>query len=369
MRTLQTLGSVPDWESGKPLGESDDDEDASFTPIKTKKKRCKKRKRSSNADKKVDENGQPDPSETPVKKKKPMKMTKKEPSENMRFNSFLKNVSDCSYETHLFAGPKVSQESSKDENDKGVSEEKQGSQTAQKLSRKQWKNKMKNKRHCKNKYLQKTTGVDNAEAKEEPVSQPGDVPATQKGQKNPTSSKKRKKSKVQNGISECQDDAEESSTNTDHLQSETQTAGDCISSNKISHEVGHKEKPNKMNKKAQILAEKLRKTLKSHLADDSNGDKDEKEENDNKTVNVKGDAQQTPPDRSTALRLKMERRLEAARFRYINELLYTSTSGEAKRMFQQDPDAIGIYHRGYTAQVQHWPENPVDSIISYIRQK
>lgn len=74
-------------------------------------------------------------------------------------------------------------------------------------------------------------------------------------------------------------------------------------------------------------------------------------------------------DRSSALRSRMEKRLQSARFRFINELLYTSTSGEAKRMFTQDPDAIGVYHKGYTEQVKHWPANPVDSIISYIQRR
>lgn len=72
---------------------------------------------------------------------------------------------------------------------------------------------------------------------------------------------------------------------------------------------------------------------------------------------------------SDSLRSRMEQRLEAARFRYINELLYTTTSGEAKRMFQQDPQAASIYHRGYTAQVQRWPSNPVDAIISFIKKR
>lgn len=79
--------------------------------------------------------------------------------------------------------------------------------------------------------------------------------------------------------------------------------------------------------------------------------------------------EESPPDRSASLRSRMEQRLESARFRYINELLYTSSSGEARRMFRQDPQAFWVYHKGYTAQVQRWPDNPVDKIISFIRQK
>lgn len=44
-------------------------------------------------------------------------------------------------------------------------------------------------------------------------------------------------------------------------------------------------------------------------------------------------------------------RLESARFRLINEKLYTSTSEQAKILFQNDPHAFEIYHRGYNNQV------------------
>ncbi|XP_067841652.1 uncharacterized protein rrp8 [Heptranchias perlo] len=73
--------------------------------------------------------------------------------------------------------------------------------------------------------------------------------------------------------------------------------------------------------------------------------------------------------RSAALRSKMEERLKSARFRYINEQLYTSTSGEAQRLFTRDREAFAVYHRGFTAQLERWPENPLDRIIQYIRNR
>ncbi|XP_077579561.1 uncharacterized protein rrp8 [Stigmatopora nigra] len=73
--------------------------------------------------------------------------------------------------------------------------------------------------------------------------------------------------------------------------------------------------------------------------------------------------------RSSELRLRMQQRLDSGRFRYINELLYSTNSGAARRMFNQDPEAFHIYHRGYTAQVSRWPINPVDDIIAYIKSK
>ncbi|GAB0181120.1 ribosomal RNA-processing protein 8 [Grus japonensis] len=76
-----------------------------------------------------------------------------------------------------------------------------------------------------------------------------------------------------------------------------------------------------------------------------------------------------PSGRSAALRARMEERLLAARFRYINQQLYTSTSREAAQLFQTDPEAFEIYHRGFAQQVGRWPENPVHRIIRYLRRR
>jgi ribosomal RNA-processing protein 8 len=37
-----------------------------------------------------------------------------------------------------------------------------------------------------------------------------------------------------------------------------------------------------------------------------------------------------------------------SRFRYLNEKLYTSTSIDAQKMFQQDPQSFYAYHQGYS---------------------
>ncbi|XP_072432767.1 uncharacterized protein rrp8 isoform X1 [Chiloscyllium punctatum] len=74
-------------------------------------------------------------------------------------------------------------------------------------------------------------------------------------------------------------------------------------------------------------------------------------------------------NRSAALRNKMEERLKSARFRYINEQLYTLSSAEAVKLFSEDRDSFQVYHQGFTAQMERWPENPVDRIIQYIRNR
>uniref|UniRef100_A0A8C1VEG6 Ribosomal RNA-processing protein 8 n=1 Tax=Cyprinus carpio TaxID=7962 RepID=A0A8C1VEG6_CYPCA len=344
LRTLQTLGSVPDWGAGNVFEDSEEEKDTSTTVKTAKKKRCKKRKRASNAENEAKQQDKGDSSEPPVNKKK-------------------KTVKETN--------SKVSQESRKDKIDKGVGPqlEKNESQGDNKLSRKQWKNKMKNKRRSKNKYLSKTTGVDHAIANEEPLVQTQDVRESKKVEKHDKASKKTKKAHKKNGISSIADNARNCKEfKTDERPSTgTRIVDDSLSNNTVSLKVEEKGKPSKMMNKSQ--AEKLRRILKSQLPDDSNKASEELEEPKGTTVSLKGDEEQVAPDPSTALRTKMEKQLEAARFRYINEQLYTSTSGEAIRMFQQDPEAIAIYHKGYTAQVQHWPTNPVDSIISYICKK
>lgn len=128
------------------------------------------------------------------------------------------------------------------------------------------------------------------------------------------------------------------------------------------HQLPTKRPTPEQSRKQSVKREKLRKMLQSLETEKQESLADTKDEPPAPEENVK-------QDRSASLRSCMEQRLESARFRYINELLYSTSSGEAKHMFKQDPQAFWVYHRGYTAQVQRWPANPVDAIISDIRQK
>ena len=69
----------------------------------------------------------------------------------------------------------------------------------------------------------------------------------------------------------------------------------------------------------------------------------------------------------TALHTKMASKMEGARFRWINEQLYTTTGHEAKQMFDKDPALFEVYHTGFATQVSKWPLNPLDKIITYVK--
>lgn len=58
--------------------------------------------------------------------------------------------------------------------------------------------------------------------------------------------------------------------------------------------------------------------------------------------------------------------LESARFRYINELLYSQTGADSMQMFSANPDSYTAYHRGFQSQVAKWPINPLDLIIENV---
>ncbi|KAI5284501.1 25S rRNA (adenine645-N1)-methyltransferase [Ascosphaera atra] len=66
----------------------------------------------------------------------------------------------------------------------------------------------------------------------------------------------------------------------------------------------------------------------------------------------------------------MRNKLLAARFRYLNETLYTTPSTEAYKLFSENPEFFNEYHAGFTRQVQElWPANPVDFYIRIINAR
>lgn len=70
----------------------------------------------------------------------------------------------------------------------------------------------------------------------------------------------------------------------------------------------------------------------------------------------------------TPLQAKMRSKLTSARFRHLNETLYTTTSSSAMDLFTTSPDLFAEYHAGFSQQVKDsWPQNPVDQYIKNIR--
>ncbi|MCJ1277341.1 25S rRNA (adenine645-N1)-methyltransferase [Puttea exsequens] len=71
----------------------------------------------------------------------------------------------------------------------------------------------------------------------------------------------------------------------------------------------------------------------------------------------------------TPLQQRMAAKLTSARFRHLNQTLYTSPSTEAMRLFTESPQAYVSYHAGFRAQVEAWPQNPVDEFIEDVKSR
>lgn len=67
-------------------------------------------------------------------------------------------------------------------------------------------------------------------------------------------------------------------------------------------------------------------------------------------------------------RSKMLDKMEGARFRWLNEQLYSMPSDKAMDLFDHDPQLYVVYHTGFRTQVTKWPCNPLERVISYVKQ-
>ncbi|KAI2483541.1 Ribosomal RNA-processing protein 8 [Pyrenophora tritici-repentis] len=72
------------------------------------------------------------------------------------------------------------------------------------------------------------------------------------------------------------------------------------------------------------------------------------------------------PKGLTPLQRSMRSKLASARFRHLNEALYTKPSADSASLFKEDPSMFEDYHRGFAQQVEVWPSNPVDSYVNSI---
>ncbi|XP_014909179.1 ribosomal RNA-processing protein 8 [Poecilia latipinna] len=357
LRTLETLGSTPDWRSGD--HEQDSSSETEVPPSTSKQKKRKKRRK--HREQSEETQGGGDDCQT-VKEEKPQLKKKRE----------NKPVSKAprmpSGETEVEKVPEPSQES--------VNKQ----QGPERLSRQQWRNKRKNKKRYKNKFRQNkpeddangAPTADNREPAEDVKKDPHNVNGEDISQ---TAIRKQRKEKVKRKNMEREADGCSAARGENQLEVEKLKSASEGSAEGLKHGAGevqvastNRQKP-ELSKEWSLKRQKLQKILlrQERVSTESPAERTEMEAVvPEAAVPEAGAAEQS---RSDSLRSRMEQRLEAARFRYINERLYSTASGEARRMFQQDPEAFWVYHRGYTAQVQRWPANPLDAIIAYIHKR
>ena len=71
----------------------------------------------------------------------------------------------------------------------------------------------------------------------------------------------------------------------------------------------------------------------------------------------------------TPLQSTMRQKLISARFRHLNETLYTTPSASSMSLFAENPTFFSEYHEGFQRQVSAWPENPVEGFIRWLKER
>jgi len=67
------------------------------------------------------------------------------------------------------------------------------------------------------------------------------------------------------------------------------------------------------------------------------------------------------------LQKKLQQQMMGARFRWLNEQLYTKSGKESFKMFKENPNLYEVYHDGFRSQVESWSINPVEFFIEELK--
>ena len=71
--------------------------------------------------------------------------------------------------------------------------------------------------------------------------------------------------------------------------------------------------------------------------------------------------------KSSSLLARLQTKAKGAKFRWINEQLYTHSGEESLQMIKNDESLFDIYHQGFREQVTRWPMVPVDLFIRVLK--
>ncbi|KAI9316117.1 methyltransferase-domain-containing protein [Dichotomocladium elegans] len=129
----------------------------------------------------------------------------------------------------------------------------------------------------------------------------------------------------------------------------------------------------KENKRKEATKKGLKKRLQKMLKEKSSS-APQPEDSHTRAISDKKDEQHTSiqrkspttPTKLTPLQQKMREKLTGARFRWLNEQLYTAPGDVSFKLFQEKPELFDEYHSGFRHQVESWPENPVDIFVSQL---
>lgn len=209
-----------------------------------------------------------------------------------------------------------------------------------------------------------------------PTSGANNVPVSkEQGKKDGKQDKKDKKAKdnkVKEAGKDVKGEGEGSKPKNKKQRRESEGAGSVKAEGKAEEKVVA-EKPEESKKGAKGKAGELTKNKK----DNKNGKKQQKhQDSEPAAVEITAPvptlpttvAPPLPPANAklTPLQAKMREKLVGARFRHLNQTLYTTPSQHSLKLIEDDPQIFAEYHAGFRQQVRDWPENPVDTFVALV---
>ncbi|XP_044141517.1 ribosomal RNA-processing protein 8 [Bufo gargarizans] len=253
-------------------------------------------------------------------------------------------------------------------------EEEHPSQSEERLSRRQWRNKLKNKKKSRNKF-KVDSGISGQRAAEKrdtardegagATAAPGEAPRNRRDRRKLKSQKSQGK---QNG-NVLVDRAEQTQPPPGSSAWKQPKAEHLRAAEPRTSAYGEGDRVTPQERARLRKLKKVMQCQAGSKATEIAGEEDPQKAFKEAEQPPEADNSDARQDRSAELRSRMEQRLKSARFRYINQQLYTSDSQDALNLFQQDPDAFTCYHTGFSQQVQRWPVNPITEIIKYIKNR
>merc|ERR1712093_61732 len=166
-------------------------------------------------------------------------------------------------------------------------------------------------------------------------------------------------------------DAEESKATAENTPENAKKSKGSVSDDEVKDLAAEDvEAPKERVKKGKTMKEKKRekKAKLKALADGTTTDQtNTSAKSDPIPVSIpKAAAPQPPKPTLTPLQASMRQKLVSARFRHLNQTLYTTPSAHSLSLFAENPEMFTEYHEGFRRQVEVWPENPVDGYLNQI---
>ena len=183
----------------------------------------------------------------------------------------------------------------------------------------------------------------------------------QKGSRQPDAENGGSKKGGRNGRSGSRGDPDESSSS----RHQGKRPGGSRRDGSVQGEETFESKPKDRARERQSVSNEAPEPKRGKLiefSDDEEGDRSQlqaKPAHPQKAMASAMSKQSAKPASSSSLLDKYRKKLEGAKFRLLNESLYTGQKS-ATGLSQSEFD---VYHQGFSSQVEKWPTNPVDEII------